>query len=196
MDQTTSSTATATATIDAPAATTSTWAIDPSHSEVGFAVKHMMVSSTKGRFAEFDGTIALDEADVTRSRVDVEIAVASINTRDEKRDAHLRSADFFDADTFPTISFRSTRVEPAGPDRLRVNGDLTIRGVTRPVVLDVEVNGRGSTPWGGEVIGYEASTRISRKDFGLTWNVALETGGVLVGDEVKISLDVEAGRQA
>jgi polyisoprenoid-binding protein YceI len=196
MDQTTTSTATATATIDAPRATATTWAIDPSHSEVGFAVKHMMVSSTKGRFAEFGGAIVLDEADVTRSRVDVEIAVASINTRDEKRDAHLRSADFFDADAFPTITFRSTRVEPAGPDRLRVLGDLTIRGVTRPVVLNVEVNGRNHTPWGGEVIGYEASTKISRKDFGLTWNVALETGGVVVGDEVKISLDVEAGKQA
>jgi polyisoprenoid-binding protein YceI len=175
---------------------TSTWAIDPSHSEVGFSVRHMMVSSTRGRFSDVRGTIVLDEQDLGRSRVDVEIGVASIDTRDEKRDAHLRSADFFEAETWPTIAFRSTRVEPIGRDRLRIAGELTIRDVTRPVTFEAEYNGRSKTPWGGEVVGYSADLKLNRKDFGLTWNVALETGGFVVGDEIKIHLDVEAGKQA
>jgi polyisoprenoid-binding protein YceI len=184
------STITSTSPVAAPAA--STWAIDPSHSEVGFAVKHMMISRTKGRFSDVKGTIAVDEQDPGRSGVEVEIGVASVDTRDEKRDAHLRSADFFDAERWPTLTFRSTRVEPLGDDRLRITGDLTIRDTTAPVTFVAEETGRGTSPWGTEVIGFSADTTISRQDYGLTWNVALETGGVLVGDEVKIHLDIEA----
>ena len=188
MEQTTSSTS---ATVFA-APTTSTWTIDPSHSEVGFAVRHMMISSTKGRFSDVTGTITLDEQDISRSRVEVEIGVASIDTRDEKRDAHLRSADFFDAERWPKMTFRSTQVQPLGGDRLRITGDLTIRDVTERVTFEAEQTGRGKSPWGQEVIGFAADTKIRRQDYGLTWNVALETGGVLVGDEIKVHLDIEA----
>ena len=180
----------------ATSATTSTWAIDPGHSLAEFAVKHMMVSTTKGRFPGVSGTIRLDETDIAASSVDITIDVASIITNDEKRDAHLRSPDFFDAETYPAITFTSSKVEQAGTDRLKITGDLTIRGVTKEVVLDAEYNGRGTTPWGGEVIGYSARTQINRKEFDLGWNVALEAGGLLVGDTVKIALEVEAGKQA
>lgn len=175
--------------------TKTVWAIDASHTVAEFGIKHMMVSTTKGRFADVQGTIELDEADIANSSVRVEIDVASIDTHDEKRDAHLRSPDFFDAENHPKITFVSTKIEPEKGDRFRVMGDLTIRGTTRPVVLDAEFGGRGTTPWGSEVIAYTASTQISRKDFGLTWNVGLEAGGVLVGDTVKISLEVEAIKQ-
>jgi len=164
--------------------TKTVWAIDASHTVAEFGIKHMMVSTTKGRFADVQGTIELDEADIANSSVRVEIDVASIDTHDEKRDAHLRSPDFFDAENHPKITFVSTKIEPEKGDRFRVMGDLTIRGTTRPVVLDAEFGGRGTTP-----------TQISRKDFGLTWNVGLEAGGVLVGDTVKISLEVEAIKQ-
>jgi polyisoprenoid-binding protein YceI len=173
----------------------STWAIDPAHTIVEFAVKHLMVSTVKGRFTGVSGTVELDEEDVTRSSVDVAIDVATINSHDETRDAQLRSGDFFAADQFPRISFKSTMVEPYGKDRLKVTGDLTLRGVTLPVTLDVEFNGRATSPWGAEVIAYSAQTTINRKDFGLTWNVVLEAGGVAVGDEVKISIEAEAIKQ-
>jgi polyisoprenoid-binding protein YceI len=174
---------------------TTTWAIDASHSSVEFAVKHMMISTVRGRFGEFAGMITTDDADPTRGSVTIEIAVASIDTRDAKRDEHLKSPDFFDAARFPTITFASTRVEPvSGDDRLRVVGDLTIRGVTREVVLDTEFNGRGVNPWGQEVAGWTATTEIDRGDYGLTWNAALEAGGMLVSDTVKIALEIEAGR--
>lgn len=171
-----------------------TWTIDPAHSLAEFGVRHMMVSTVKGRFKDVEGTLIIDDSDLSKSSVHVEIAAASIDTRDEKRDAHLRSADFLDADNYPTITFTSTKVEPRGANDLRVTGDLTIRGVTRPVELKATFNGRGKSPFGQEVIGYSATTSINRKDFGLVWNVGLETGGVLVGDEVKISLEVEANR--
>lgn len=174
----------------------STWAIDPGHTVAEFGVKHLMVSTVKGRFTGVSGTIELDEQDVTRSRVDVAIDVATVSTHDEKRDAHLRSDDFFAAEQFPQITFTSTKVEPNGKDRLNVTGDLTIRGVTRPVTLDVELNGRATAPWGAEVIAYSAETTVNRKDFGLTWNVALEAGGVTVGEKVKISIEAEAVKQA
>jgi polyisoprenoid-binding protein YceI len=175
--------------------TRTVWAIDPAHSNVGFGVKHMMFTTVRGRFGDVRGTITLDEQRLENSSVEVEIDVASIDTRDEKRDAHLRSADFFDAAQFPTMTFRSTRVEPRRGDEARVTGDLTIHGVTREVTLDTTMTGRGTNPWGVDVIGFEASTRISRKDFGLEWNVALESGGFLVGDEIKIELDIEAAKQ-
>jgi len=186
-------------TLDTTAQTTdtaATWQIDAGHSLVEFAVKHMMFTTTKGRFGQFSGTIAYDEADASRSAVAVEIDTVSVDTRDEKRDDHLRSGDFFDSERFPTITFTSTRVEPTGDDSFRVAGDLTIRGITRPAVLDAEFTGRGTNPWGQEVIGFSATTKFKRSEFGLEWNAALETGGVLVGDEVKISLEIEAGKQA
>lgn len=171
--------------------TTSTWMIDASHSHVEFAVKHMMFTTVKGSFQGVSGTITLDEANMANSSVNVEIDASTINTRDEKRDGHLRSADFFDAEQFPTITFVSTRVEPKGDD-LKITGDLTMHGVTREIVLDAEFTGRGMSPFGFEVIGYEAKTKLNREDFGLTWNAALETGGVLVGNEIKVSIDIEA----
>jgi polyisoprenoid-binding protein YceI len=170
----------------------STWTIDPAHSSVEFAVKHMMFATVKGRFSDVKGTITLDEQDLANSSVEIEIAVASIDTRDEGRDAHLRGPDFFDADTYPTATFRSTRVEPAGGENLRITGVLQIRDVSKEVVLDATFNGRGTSPFGPQVISYSATTTINRKDFGLNWNAALETGGVLVGEEVRISIEIEA----
>ena len=184
------------ATMATPVAERTIWAIDPAHSLVGFAVKHMMVATVKGRFSGISGRLAIDEADLSQSQVEVTIDVATIDTGDQKRDDHLRSADFFDVTNYPIITFRSTRIEPAGQDRWQVFGDLTIRGVTRSVVLDARFHGRGKTPWGSEVVAFTAATKINRKDFGLTWNVALEAGGVLVGDEVKIEIEVEATKQA
>lgn len=178
----------------APARTT--WRIDPSHTTVEFAVKHMMFATAKGRFGDVAGTIVLDEGDVARSSVEVEIDAASIDSRDAKRDGHLRSEDFLHVEQYPLVTFRSSRVEPAGGERLLVVGDLTLRGVTREVTLRAEPAGRGTSPWGSEVIGFSASTQISRKDFGLSWNVALETGGWLVGDAVTVQIDLEAIRQS
>lgn len=170
---------------------TTTWTIDPAHTQAGFKVKHMMIATVRGRFTDLSGTLELDEEDWTRSKVSVEIDAASIDTREEDRDAHLRSGDFLDVETHPEITFESASIEEVGDDRYTVRGDLTIRGETRPVDLDVEVEGRGRDPWGGERIGFAATTKIDRRDFGLTWNKALETGGVLVGQEVEITLDVE-----
>ena len=172
-----------------------TWVIDPAHTTVEFAVKHMMVTTVRGRFGQVSGTIELDEEDLTRSSAEVTIPVASIDTREEQRDAHLRSADFFDAENHPNMTFRTRSIERAGEDEYRVTGDLTIRGVTREVVLDARLEGRAKKPTGEDVIGLTASTSIDREDYGLKWNVALEAGGWLVGKEVRISLDVQAIRQ-
>ncbi len=169
-----------------------TWTIDPAHSEASFAVKHLMISTVKGNFRNISGTISLDESNPAASHVEAEIDAASIDTRQEQRDAHLRSADFFDVATYPALTFRSTKVEAIAEGRFRVAGDLTIRDVTKPVVLDVEETGRGKDPWGGERVGYSATTKFDRSDFGLTWNQALETGGFVVGDEIKVTLDVQA----
>jgi polyisoprenoid-binding protein YceI len=176
--------------------TRTTWAIDAAHSTVEFAVKHMMFTTVKGAFAGVTGTIELDEANLANSSVAVEIDVASIDSRDEKRDAHLKSPDFFDAERFPTITFTSTRVEPTRGRELRVAGELTIHGVTREVVLEASRTGQGKNPWGIEVIGFEATTRISRKEFGMEFNVPLDGGGFLVGDEIKIAIDVQAAKQS
>lgn len=188
MDTTTSSAATT------AAGTTTGWTLDTAHTHVGFAVRHMMITTVKGRFADVAGELELDERDITRSSVRATLAAASIETGIEQRDAHLRSGDFLDAEQHPVILFESRRVEQAGEGRLRVVGDLTIRGVTREVVLDAELEGRGTDPWGGERMGLTASTRIDRTDFGLTWNQALEKGGVLVANEVRITLEVQAVR--
>jgi polyisoprenoid-binding protein YceI len=172
--------------------TRTTWKLDPSHSEVGFSVKHLMISSVRGRFAALSGTIVIDDVNPAQSSVDVAIETASIDTRQEQRDAHLRSADFFDAENYPTITFKSTKVEIGKGESFRLVGDLTIRGVTKEVVLESTDEGRGRDPWGGERAAFSATTKIDRRDFGLTWNQALETGGVLVANEIKITLDVQA----
>lgn len=179
--------------MNATAATAlSTWKIDPAHSVAGFKIKHMMVSNVKGQFTGLTGTLTLDEADIAQSHVEAVIEAASIDTHNEQRDAHLKSADFFDVDKFPTLTFKSTAVERLAPGRLLVAGELTIHGVTRSVTFEVDgPSSPAKDPWGGTRVGLEAVTRISRKDFGLVYNAALETGGVLVGDEVTISLDVE-----
>ena len=171
------------------------WAIDAKHSLVEFAVKHMMFTTVKGRFAKVEGTLLADEADPTRSSVSVRIDAASIDTLEEQRDAHLRSPDFLNVEQYPHITFKSTKVERRDEDLGRLYGELTIRDVTRPVVLEVEYAGMAKSPWGTTSAGFEAQTKISRKEWGLTWNAALETGGVLVGDEIKISIQIEVVQQ-
>jgi polyisoprenoid-binding protein YceI len=171
--------------------TTTKWNIDLSHSGINFAIRHMVVAKVRGRFAKFSGTLSLDDDDLTRSVVDVTIDASSIDTGTPQRDAHLRSPDFFDVEKYPELRFRSTRIERLGDDRYRVAGELTIRDTTREVVLDVEDGGRAKDPWGNERVGFVAKAALDRKDFGLKWNQALETGGVLVGDRVDIELDVQ-----
>jgi polyisoprenoid-binding protein YceI len=173
-----------------------TWRIDPVHTHVEFAVRHLMVATVKGRFAEVEGTVTLDETDPANSSVDVRIAAASVDTREPQRDAHLRSADFLDAERHPSLTFKSRRIEPRENGEFTAYGDLTIRGVTREVALEGEHLGTNRSPYGFQVAGFSARTRINRKDYGLNWNAALETGGVLVGDEVRINLEVEAIRQS
>lgn len=179
-------------TLTVPQPATSTWNIDPAHSVAEFKVKHMMISNVKGQFSGVSGSLILDEADVTRSKIESTIDVATISTREPQRDAHLKSADFFDVEKFPTLTFKSTRIVRKGDDELTVEGELTIHGVTRTVQFIVEgPTTAGKDPWGNTRIGASATTKISRKDYGLTWNAALETGGILVGDEVTITLDVQ-----
>jgi polyisoprenoid-binding protein YceI len=174
---------------------TTTWNIDAQHSEIGFEIKHMMFATVRGRFEEVEGTVMLGPDDsVDQSRVEAVVQAASIDTGQAQRDEHLRSADFFDVERFPTLSFRSTSVGPRS-EGLVVRGELTLHGLTREVELEVTETGRGVDPWGQERIGFSAETKIDRRDFGLTWNQALETGGVLVGSEVKIVLEIQAIRQ-
>jgi polyisoprenoid-binding protein YceI len=171
-----------------------TFAIDASHSSVAFTVRHLVVAKTKGRFSDFAGEITIDE-DPLKSSVAVTIQAASIQTADEQRDGHLRSADFFDVENYPTLSFKSTSVAHKGSSSFAVAGELTVRGVARPVTLDLDYEGTVTDPWGGQRAVFSAKTKINREDFGLTWNQALETGGVLVGKDVTIELEVEAVRQ-
>jgi polyisoprenoid-binding protein YceI len=179
-------------TLATPQTAITTWNIDPVHSVAEFKVKHMMISNVKGQFTRVKGVLVLDETDLTKSRVEASIEAASISTREEQRDAHLKSADFFDVEKFPTLSFKSTRVTRVADGELAVAGELTIHGVTRQVVFTVEgPTAPGKDPWGNTRIGLSATTKINRKDFGLTYNAALETGGILVGDEVTITLDVQ-----
>ncbi|WP_026842955.1 YceI family protein [Citrifermentans bremense] len=173
-------------------ASASTWSIDPDHSTVGFQVKHMMVSNVKGNFDKHAGNLDLNDKDITKSNVQVTIQTASINTNSAKRDEHLRSADFFDVNKYPTMAFVSQKVAKAGKDKLKVTGLLTLHGITKQVVLLVEGPTKESKdPWGNIRRGVTATTKINRKDFGLVWNSALETGGVAVGEEVTITLDIE-----
>ena len=167
------------------------WTIDPVHSSVEFAVRHLMITTVKGRFTDVQGAVVLDEGNPADAMAEISLGVASIDTREPQRDAHLRSADFFDAETYPTITFRSRSVEAASSDGFKLVGDLTIHGVTREVRLDVTSEGRSKDGWGAERAGYSATTKIKRSDFGLTWNQLLETGGVAVSDDVKITLDIQ-----
>jgi polyisoprenoid-binding protein YceI len=181
------------------AETTTTWQIDPAHTSVEFAVKHMMFTTVRGRFKDVKGTIEADEQNPDRSSVNVEIRTASIDTGSADRDTHLRSADFLDVENYPTITFRSKRVEGAAKqegDRFRVTGDLTIRGTTLEVTLDCVYEGTGKDPWGGTRAGSRATGKIDRREWGLKWNQALETGGILVANEVRIEVEVQAVKAA
>lgn len=171
------------------------WIIDTSHSAIQFSVKHLGISTVRGTFTSFTGTIDADEQNPTAAKVDVQIETASINTRDEKRDAHLRSPDFFDVDTYPTLTFKSTRVEQLDASNGKLYGDLTIKDITKPVVLNFEFAGLAKSPWGTTSAGFSAETKINRKDWNLNWNVALEAGGWLVGEEVKIAIELELIKQ-
>jgi polyisoprenoid-binding protein YceI len=173
-----------------------TWALDASHSSVGFSVKHLMISTVRGEFTKLEGSLQLDRQHLDNSNVQITIAADSVSSRDDKRDAHLKSADFFDVEKYPEVTFRSTRFEQKSEDEILVRGDLTMHGITREVTLTVE----GPTdelrdPWGGRRIGFSGKTKINRKDFGLNWNVALEAGGVLVGEDVTLTFDAEFVRQ-
>ncbi|MCO5183318.1 MAG: YceI family protein [Anaerolineae bacterium] len=172
-----------------------TWQIDFSHSQIQFSVRHMMISKVRGTFEQFNGSINYDEVNPTNTTVDIAVDITSINTRDEQRDAHLRSADFFDAENFPMMTFKSTRVEQVNKHNGRLYGDLTIRGVTKPVVLEVTYEGQAQSPWGTTSAGFSATGKINRKEWNMQWNAALETGGVLVGDDVTISIELELVKQ-
>jgi polyisoprenoid-binding protein YceI len=178
--------------VEAAPATKTVWNIDPSHSLVEFSVRHMMVSNVKGRFGGIRGTLESDGEKLEGSSVSVEIDASTIDTRAEQRDAHLKSADFLDVEKFPTITFKSRNVVDHGNGTFDIVGDLTIRGITREVTLHAEDNGRGKTPFGTYIAGFSAVTEFNRHDFDTKWNVALEAGGFLVGDIVKVSLEVEA----
>jgi polyisoprenoid-binding protein YceI len=186
------STLTTSPTTTAVATSTTTWNIDPAHSVAEFKVKHMMISNVKGHFAKVSGALTFDESSLAKSHVEALIEAASIETRDAQRDAHLKSADFFDVEKFSTLSFKSTNINILRDGELAVEGNLTIRGVSRKVVFSVEgPTPPAKDPWGNTRIAVSATTKINRKDFGLTWNAALETGGILVGEEVTITLDVQ-----
>lgn len=171
-----------------------TYAIDASHSHVGFKVRHLMVSKTRGRFATFDATVTVAEQPLASS-VQVSVDLASIDTRDPQRDEHLRSGDFFDVAAHPTMTYRSTGVRETGAGRFAVDGELRLRGITRPLTLDVTFDGTASDPWGGERAAFTATAELDREDFGLTWNQALEAGGVLLGKKVEIEIEAELVRQ-
>jgi len=180
------------ATLTAAPATTTIWNLDSAHSVAEFKVKHMMISNVKGHFAKVSGKLSLDESDLTKAHVEASIEAASLETRDPQRDAHLKSADFFDAEKFPTLSFKSTGIKIVGDRELAVEGGLTIHGITRKAVFTAEgPTPPAKDPWGNTRVAISATTKINRKDFGLTWNAALETGGILVGEEVTIALDVQ-----
>ncbi len=180
-----------TATTTTAASKTTTWTADPAHSTIGFTVRHMMFAKVHGRFTKWSANATLDEADLSRSKVEVSLEAASLDTGVADRDKHLRSADFFDAEKFPTIGFASTRIEKLGGDRYRVHGKLSLHGATQDIAIDAEVGGRGKDPWGKERMGVSGKTSIERSAFGLKWNQALEAGGVLVSDKVDIALDLQ-----
>lgn len=176
-------------------ATSGTWVIDPTHTVIGFTVRHAMVAKVRGRFNEFSGSLTIDGDNPSASRAEITIQTASFDTQNTDRDTHVRSADFLDVENYPTMTFTSTKVEVSDPNTFTVTGDLTIRGTTKSVPVTFELLGTSKDPWGGTRIGFEGEGDINRKEYDLTWNVALETGGVLVSENVKLTLDVEAVKQ-
>ncbi len=188
------STTTAITTTTAPAIPTGTYAIDPTHSRIGFVARHAMVTKVRGSFNEFDGSGSFDADDPTNSHLQLTIKAASIDTRNADRDAHLRSNDFFDMEAYPEITFASTAVEQVDADNYRVTGDLTIKGVTKPVTIDFEYTGTAVDPFGNERIGLDGTTTVNRKDWGVNWNAALDAGGVLVSEKVTLEFEVSAIR--
>ncbi|GGW68223.1 YceI family protein [Streptomyces caelestis] len=178
------------------AALTGDYTIDPAHSTIGFVARHAMVTNVKGGFQDFTGALHLDGTDPSRSTASLDVVMDSIETGNADRDGHLKSADFFKADEFPTMTFRSTKAEALGGDDYRITGDLTILGTTRPLTIDLEFNGAAKDPFGNERVGFEGKAEILRSAWGLTWNAALETGGVLVSDKIRLSFDISAIRNA
>jgi len=168
------------------------WNVDASHTNVGFVIKHMMVSKVRGDFSDIEGTIEGDPKNLEDAKISFRAGIESISTNNEDRDNHLRSADFFDAEKYPNMTFESTEIKKVSDDEYKLTGDLTIKGNTQSTTFDVEYLGEGTNPWGVAVVGFEATTKISRKEFGLTWSQTLETGGVLVGDDVQIVIDLQA----
>ena len=174
---------------------TGTWAVDPAHSKIGFAVKHMGIATVRGEFTDFEGTLEIGD-DLSTAKVRGNVKAASVDTNEQQRDAHLRSGDFFDADTHPELAFESTRIEPVDDDTFRVTGNLTMRGVTNEVVLNAEINGVDVDPYGNEKVGLEVTGQLGRGDYGMTFNQALGSGNVLVSDKVKLALDISAAKEA
>ncbi|WP_432094284.1 YceI family protein [Streptomyces sp. bgisy100] len=192
-------TATAAAVLEADpalAALTGDYTVDPAHSTIGFTVRHAMVTNVRGSFGDYEGTLSLDGGDPARSGASLDVRIASVDTGIADRDGHLRSGDFFDAEQFPLMTFRSTAAERTGGDSYRITGDLTIKDVTRPLAIDLEFHGSATDVYGNERVGFEGSAEILRSDWGLTWNAALETGGVMVSDKVKLTFDISAIRSA
>ncbi|MFF6878291.1 YceI family protein [Streptomyces sp. NPDC012474] len=189
-------TATGAAVNPEPAALTGDYTIDPAHSTIGFVARHAMVTNVKGGFQDFTGALHLDGGDPSRSTASIDVVMDSISTGNADRDGHLKSADFFKADEFPAMTFRSTKAEALGGDDYRITGDLTILGTTRPLAIDLEFNGAAKDPFGNERVGFEGKAEILRSEWGLTWNAALETGGVLVSDKIKLNFDISAIRNA
>jgi polyisoprenoid-binding protein YceI len=179
----------------APVGAKTVWKLDPAHTLVEFSAKHLMISTVKGRITGVDGIIRIDENEVANSSVEATLDARTLDTRIEPRDQHLRSADFLDVEKFPAITFRSTKIE-GDEQNFKLTGDLTIRDITRPITLEVTFEGQTKDPWGGERVGFSATGKFDRRDYGLTWNVLLESGGLTVGNDIKISLEVEAIRQA
>ncbi|WP_331447653.1 YceI family protein [Streptomyces xanthochromogenes] len=178
------------------AALSGTYTVDPAHSSIGFSVRHAMVTNVRGSFSEHEGTLTLDGANPAASAASLDVKIASVDTGIADRDAHLRSGDFFDAEQFPLMTFRSTGAEQLGGDKYRITGDLTIKDVTRPLAIDLEFNGTATDPYGNQRVGFEGGAEILRSDWGLTWNAALETGGVMVSDKVKLTFDISAIKSA
>ncbi|MFF0447147.1 YceI family protein [Streptomyces sp. NPDC004609] len=177
-------------------ALTGEYTIDSAHSSIGFTVRHAMVTNVRGSFHEYEGKLVLNGSDPATSQASLDIKVASVDTGIADRDNHLRSADFFDAEQYPLMTFRSTHAEQLGGDKYRVTGDLTIKDVTRPIAIDLEFNGSATDPYGNERVGFEGGAELLRSEWGLTWNAALETGGVMVSDKVKLNLDISAIKSA
>ncbi|MET7454944.1 YceI family protein [Streptomyces sp. NPDC005574] len=195
----TTDTAGTTLTTDAPAAVnpelaalSGDYTIDPSHTSIGFVARHAMVTNVKGKFLDFSGTLHLDGSDPSKSTASLDVTMDSIDTGSADRDGHLKSADFFKTDEFPTMTFRSTKAEALGGDDYRITGDLQILGVTRPLTIDLEFNGAAKDPFGNDRVGFEGKAEILRSEFGLSWNAALETGGVLISDKIKLNFDISA----